>query len=97
MTPPIVGSLIRASLVNTETNIVENIVMCRSLEDSVEEGYKLVPMEFITTSLSPEIQGLVDILASVEANLDLPEPQKIERPIKIKETKWTQEKGYHED
>jgi hypothetical protein len=89
--------MIKAALVNTDTKIVENIIMVNSLEDVVPEGYVLAPMEYQKDPVSRELTALQKILKENDPNFIIKEPEPREVSINIGVTKWDSEKKYYEE
>jgi hypothetical protein len=94
--------MVKASLVNKKTNVVENVIMVNSLEDKVPEGFYLAPMvtREMLPNLDKEYDALQKILADIAPDYKLPtvDPIIIEVPIQIGLTKWNPvNKEYYED
>lgn len=89
--------MIKAALVNTNTKIVENIIIVDSLEDRVPEGYVLAPMEFQLPTVSRELTALQKILKENDPNFVIKEPDPAEVSINIGVTKWDSERKYYEE
>ena len=86
----------KAALVNTQTNIVENIIVVGSTEDLVESGYKLVEIPFEIDYTQDE-KDLYELLIQIDPEFVLP-PKKIqERVIMINSTKWNEQNGFFEE
>ena len=84
-------------MVKTATGVVENIIIVNSLNDTPPAGYRYAEMEIIETPIDPEVKALQDIIKEVDPLYKAIEPTYHERPIKLKKTKWTSERGFYED
>jgi hypothetical protein len=105
LTNPLIGhniefigspNAIRAALVNTQTGVVENIIMVNSFEDAIDENYKLVEIyeiEVLNSLTEDEIQ-LYSILKEIDPDFKMP---MMVYPVNINETKWSEEKGFYEE
>lgn len=87
----------KAALVNTLTNIVENIIIVDSLEDSVPENYKLVEVPLIEIDYTQEEKDLYELLTQIDPDFVLPIKIKTERIIQIGITKWDEQYGFFEE
>ena len=87
---------IKAALINIQTGIVENIIMVNSIEDPVNENYKLVEIYEIenTSTLTEEEKQLYSILKEIDPDFKLP---MIDCPVYINISKWSEEKGFYEE
>lgn len=88
---------IKVSLVNTTTNIVENIIMVTSLDDIPPQGYVIAPMEYIEQEVNPEKKKLAQLLKEIDPTYKDLDIEKTEVPIEIGVTKWTSDLKYHKD
>jgi hypothetical protein len=92
--------MIKAALVNTQTNIVENIIIVDSINDSVDEGYLLVEIPIIQESIEysqNEIE-LYDVLESIDPEFIRPLVYtEKEFPVYIGVTRWTEQDGLYNE
>lgn len=88
-------SAMKAAYINLQTEIVENIIMITSVDESVPEGYKLVTIP-IKNADSEENLALINILKDIDPNYQVPSTY-TERQIVIGTTKWNESKGFYDD
>lgn len=86
----------KAALVNLQTQVVENVIMVNSLEDVVQEGYKLVEVPIKDKELTPEELEIENFLKEIDPDY-VRVVTKIERIININETQWSEESGFYGD
>lgn len=87
----------KAALVNTQTGIVENIIIVDSLEDPVESGYTLVEIPVFEIDYAQDEKDLYELLIQIDPEFVLP-PKKIqERVIMINSTKWNEQNEFFEE
>jgi hypothetical protein len=85
----------KAALVNTQTGIVENIIIVDSLEDPVPAGYVLAEISLIEIDYTDEEKQLYELLQEIDPEFVLP-PKKTEEPIvQIGITKWNKNDGFY--
>lgn len=89
--------MIKAALVNIETEIVENVIMVSTMEDIVPASYVLAPMEFYSEPVSKELSALQTILKDIDPDFKIKEPEAREVSINIGVTKWNSERKYYEE
>lgn len=88
----------KAALVNTQTDIVENIIIVNSLEDPVESGYTLVEIpEVIEIDYTQEEKDLYELLIQIDPEFVLPPKKTQEHVIMINSTKWNEQNGFFEE
>lgn len=85
---------LKVALVNLTTGVVENLIMVKSLEDPIAEGYKLVEIPLIERFFSEEESQLYAIIREIDPSFVIP---KQETPIHVGTTKWSEEKGFYEE
>jgi hypothetical protein len=91
--------MIKSALVNNETEIVENIIMVNTLEDSIPSGYILVaiPITDEVIEYKDEEKQLYDILEEIDSDFVRPPYSNIiETPVMIGKTKWNINEGFYE-
>ena len=87
---------IKAAYINTTTGIVENIIIVKSLEDVIHDGYVLVEVPKIELEYSKDELDLYNFLESIDPDFIFPEKIKIEDSIHIGITKWSEQEGFYE-
>ena len=93
--PP--SSSVKVALVNLQTNIVENVIIVDSIDDTPPQGYYYAPMETSEIPVDPEVEQLQNIIKEVDPLYEGVKPIVFEKPITLNKTRWTQQKGFHED
>jgi hypothetical protein len=91
--------MIKAALVNVETELVENVIIVDTLEDVVPAGYTLVEIVRIEIDFTDEEKQLYDILEEIDPDFIRPETSSFvitETPIMIGQTKWNINDGFYE-
>jgi hypothetical protein len=87
--------MIKAALVNNETEIVENIIIVNTLDDVVPAGYTLVEIVRIEIDFTDEEKAVYDFLAEIDTEYVYPEKQMAEPFVEISVTKWNETEGFH--
>jgi hypothetical protein len=89
--------MIKAALVNKETELVENIIIVDTLEDVVPDGYVLVEIYIQQViEYTAEDNALYDILEEIDEDFTRPAKLTIEYPVVIGQTKWNINDGFYE-
>lgn len=87
----------KAASVNTQTDIVENIIVVGSTEDLVESGYKLVEIPITEIDYTQDEKDLYELLIQIDPEFVLPPKKTQERVIMINSTKWNEQNGFFEE
>ena len=85
---------IKAAYINISTGIVENIIILKSLEDTISQGYKAVEVPYEYEELDLEMYKLIQ---TIDPDYAMPEKKKIQRPVHIGITKWDELNGFYEE
>jgi hypothetical protein len=93
--------MIKAALVNVETELVENVIIVDTLEDVVPAGYILVEIPIEIIEYTDEEKQLYDILEEIDKDFVRPPYSNahvnvIEMPVMIGQTKWNITEGFYE-
>ena len=88
----------KAALVNTNTGIVELVIIVNSLDDIVPQNYKLVEIPMIENygGIEEEKQ-LFDILKEIDPDYIDSKCYMTEKPVNPGITKWSEELGLYEE
>ena len=85
----------KAAVINTSTNIVENIIIVDSMSDPVPDGYMLAEIDMIDVEIPDELKAIAEKMKKKNPNYQLPD-SRVERPIHIGQTKWTVDLGFYD-
>lgn len=85
----------KAAYVNKITEIVENIIMVNSLQDSVVEPYTLVEISPIEIEYTQDELDMYDFIRQTDPNFVNPAKKQIQPTIQIGVTKWNADNGFH--
>lgn len=86
----------KAALVNTQTDIVENIIVVGSTEDPVESGYTLVEIPVIEIDYTQDEKDLYDMLQQIDSEFVFPPKKVQEQVVRIGLHRWIKESGVFE-
>lgn len=87
----------KAALVNTQTDIVENIIIVNSSENPIPDGYKLVEISIIEPDYTQDEKDLYELLIQIDPEFVLPLKKTQEPVIMINSTKWNEQDGFFEE
>jgi hypothetical protein len=87
--------MIKAALVNVETELVENVIIVDTLEDVVPAGYILVEVPRTEIDFTEEEQELYDFLAEIDTEYVYPNKKIVEKYVEISVTRWNETEGFH--
>jgi hypothetical protein len=88
--------MIKAALVNVETEIVENIIIVDTLEDVIPDGYTLVEIPIQTIEYTDEENVLYNMIEEIDVNFIRPARLTVEYPAIMGQTKWNINDGFYE-
>lgn len=88
-------AIIKAAVVDRNTNLVVNVILVNDTEENYVEGCDVIPVPSIVVSPTPDEEELYSLLEEVDPSFV--------RPLKYEEltviagtTKWTEQQGFFE-
>lgn len=87
---------IKAALVDTQTDIVTNIIIVNSIADPVPANFKLVEIDQVPQILTDRDHKLINVMMKNDPTYSPPLAM-MERPIILGTTMWSEDLGFHDE
>lgn len=88
-------AIIKAAVVDRNTNLVINLILVNDTEENYVEGCDVIPVPSIIVPSTPDEDELYTLLEQVDPTFVRP-VQYQEISVNMGTTKWTEEQGFFE-
>ena len=88
--------IVKAAMIDKNTNIVSNLIMINNEENNDVEGFYVVEIPFSDAPFTKEESELYDLLKEVDPTY-VPIISKIVLAVHMGSTKWTEQAGFFEE